>query len=149
MQRSGYDEKHLLKYLFFVFLLFIYEPLSTIYLFLPPLFGLMLWLIFASGAIEEKIFSLSYLYLYEMDHGMQRFSLFVTLFLSISFLRHLRYIISSKILLQILGVAIFYGVLLGVMLLYGFIMKESVSFEVSLMLLYASMDLFVVVAYEK
>ncbi len=149
MQRSGYDEKNLLKYLFFIFLLFIYEPLSTIYLFLPPLFGLMLWLIFANGAIEEKIFALSYLYLYEIDHGMQRFSLFVTLFLSIYFLRHLRYIISSKILLQVLGVAIFYGVLVGVMLVYGFIMKESVYFEASLMLLYASMDLFVVVAYEK
>ena len=149
LQRSRYDEKNFLNYLFIFLLLFVYEPLTTIYLFLPPLFGLILWQIFSKSDFEAKFFELLYVYIYEVDHSMERFSLFITLFLSIYLLHRLRFVISSQTLLQTLGVLIFYGIFIVVTELYGFIVKENISFDILLILMYVVIDIFIVVVYEK
>ncbi len=149
LQRSGYDENSSVRYALFGFLLLIYEPLSTIYLLFPPLFGLILWLFFKDVVLEIKIFAFVYLYLFEVDHSMARFSLFVTLFFTLYILRHLFYLISSKAILQILGVGIFYAILVGVGALYSYIVKESILFEPLLLLYYLLLDFAIMVVYEK
>ena len=149
LQRSSYDENNLLKYAIFGFFLLIYEPLGTIYLFFPPLFGLILWLFFKDSAFEIKMFALLYLYVFEIDHSMARFSLFITLFLALYMLRHLFYLISSKLVLQILGVAIFYTILVMIEFGFSFIVKVPMLFDPFLFLYYTIVDFIIVVVYEK
>ena len=149
LQRSSNDEKNFLKYFLFLFLILTYEPLSTIYLFLPPLLGLMLKQAFSNTSLETKVFVFVYIYFYEIDHSLPPFSLFITLFLCIYILHRLHFIISSRRLLQIFGVIIFYSVLFFVLILYGFVIKEQITVEIYLIFLYILFELSLMVAYEK
>lgn len=93
-------------------LLLVYEVLSTIYLFLPPLLGLA-FLLFIYAVEEDRldllVFTLVYLLVFETDH---EFVLFSTLFFFILsyhiVLSRLRQFIDNKKYLDYISIALAY-----------------------------------------
>ncbi len=82
MQRVSTDSRTLIRYLLLLIPLVIYEALSTIYLLLPPLLGVMIALLVAHRAQRYLPLVLIYLLFFEADHGLFVFStwIFVLLF---------------------------------------------------------------------
>ncbi len=150
MQRSGDAQKDRLKTLFYLFLLFVYEPLTTIYPFLPPLFGFVLWAIFRQANMYTLLFAFAYIYLYEVDHDFLRYMLFLNLFLTINFLHIMQRYIFWPVILKFLGVLFFY---LGIFVLYHFfdyLLQVNYRIDLFLLLYYAIVDIAVLmVVYEK
>ena len=76
MQRSIINKKYIDKILYFVLFL-IYESLSSMYLFLPPLFS-VLFVLYAKALKKDDLFSLILIVLallaYEADKGYEAFS---------------------------------------------------------------------------
>jgi len=93
------------------FLLFIaYEAMSTIYPYLPPLFGVMLTLLLLRPEEKVYFFVLPYLLFFEADHGYLIFSTWAFAFL---FLRFIMPTIQEKIIcvrcIHVIAVAIAYS----------------------------------------
>jgi len=111
MQRS-LSYQNYSKLVFYFVLLLIYEVLSSIYLFLPPLLGLS-FLLFVYAVEKDRldllIFTLGYLLVFETD---REFVLFSTLFFFIIAyhvaLSRLRQLIDCKKCLDYLSIALAY-----------------------------------------
>ena len=127
--------------------LLLYEPLTTQILWLPPLFGLVVWGVYAAKGYERAVWLL-YLYIYQADHGLDFFILFFVLFLTIKALDVLARFFACRLCLKFLGVVIFYGILLVSFWGLETLFMHQYSISYSLIALYMLLDLIVVGLYE-
>ncbi len=147
MQRSSYDEKDILKALLLFGLLLFYEPLTTIYLWLPPFLGVAAWAIYSQEFIV-KVGWLFYLYLYQNDHFIPFFLLFVALFFTLKLLDLTARILACSNCLRYFAVLYFYSVMIGLFWGVGTLLMEQEIFSWYLVLFYMVSDLIMVRAYE-
>lgn len=142
MQRSGDDEasiRNLLKIFFYLLFLFFYEPLTTIYIYLPPFFGLLFWY-FYRGETKERIFVLTYLYLYEIDHALSNFSLIIALFVTLYFVKKLQKILLCGYCLKMSAIILFYFFIGTIQVLVHILFQTTFSLDISLLLYYIVWD---------
>ncbi len=142
MQRSGNDEtsiKNLLKILFYLFFVFLYEPLTTIYIYLPPFFGFLFWY-FYTQSTKEKIFVLTYLYLYEIDHALSSFSLIIALFVTLYFVKKLQKFLLCGYCLKMSAIILFYFFIGVVQILVYILFQTKLTLDISLLLYYIVWD---------
>ncbi len=107
LQRSGNDEKNLLKGFLLVLVLWLYEPMTTIYPYLPILLGLAFWRIFVAS-FGEKMAWLFYLYLFGIDHQIPLLVLAIAVFGSFYLLRRLLSYLLCGVCVKLLGVLLVY-----------------------------------------
>ncbi len=89
MQRSITHKKSVKKLFFYIFLFIIYQSLSSIYLFLPPLLGLLFVFLIKSLDNDDTIFAfviIFYLVIFEANKSYILFSSVIFLLLSYKFL---------------------------------------------------------------
>ncbi|MRI58862.1 MAG: hypothetical protein C6H99_05075 [Epsilonproteobacteria bacterium] len=145
MQRSGYDENHLLKGLLLVGLI-LYEPLTTKIAWLPPLFGLAVWGLYRGRGWSRWIW-LVYLCLYQIDHSIDLFLLFIALFITLKALDLIARVLACKSCLKYFGVVIFYGILMVGFWIDSTLFMRQFHISYSLVGLYLVLDLIVVGLY--
>ncbi len=107
MQRSSYDKKNILI-TFIFFLSILYESLTTLYPFLPPLLGIAFFIFASSENRLIKIYIFLYTLFFEADHGLPIFSTFLSFTILKYIFLKLQNILSSKLLIKISLVATFY-----------------------------------------
>ena len=107
MQRSSYDKKNILT-AFIFFLSILYESLTTLYPFLPPLLGIAFFIFASSENRLIKIYIFLYTLFFEADHGLPLFSTFLSFTILKYIFLKLQNILSSKLLIKISLVATFY-----------------------------------------
>ena len=94
MQRNIDDKKNL-KYFFLFILSLIYEALTTIYPYLPPLIAVSFWIFLFAWNINNKTlltFVILYTLFFEVDHSLPLFStLMLFVFLKDFFYRLSKY----------------------------------------------------------
>ncbi|MRI83256.1 MAG: hypothetical protein C6I00_02445 [Nitratiruptor sp.] len=143
MQRSGYDAQTLKRIAWLLGLLLFYEPLTTIYVYLPPLLGVMAWY-FLQGRTFERIGALLYLYIFEIDHSLPFMSLFIALLFYQLAMRWLFRYVACPSCTMALSVLFYYLILEGVLLFYGQILGVNLDPVDPLLLgLYIILDLMV------
>ncbi len=144
MQRSGNDENTLLTLLFYGLLLFVYEPLGSIYPFLPPLLGLAVWVVAARTSWTQKALWLLYLYFYEIDHGLFCCMLIATA-LGVSFVyKKLTHFIACVNCLKVILAVLYYASVTVLLIFLSYIFNTHFNLEVTLILYYMILDLVVV-----
>ena len=154
MQRNSYDEKVGLKILLYLFVLFVYEPLTTYFLFLPPLFGLVVYnTILHRSTVVDLFFWMFYLYLFEIDHNMPYFSLYFSLIVLSIFYKKMQLMINCRVCLIFLTVVFFYVLILiiGMVEIRFFVLElDDWHFCVKTLLLHALLDfILLVIVYER
>ena len=147
MQRSGYDEKNLLKALLLFGALLLYEPLTTQVIWLPPLFGLVVWGVYKGTGVTKALWLL-YLYLYQSDHGLDFFVLFLTLFLTIKALDLIAKLLACTFCLKFVEVVIYYAFLLTAFWALQALFMHTHTFSYWLIGFYMILDLLAVAFYE-
>ena len=85
MQRIGTDTRSLSRDLLWLIPLIVYGSLSTIYFFLPPLFGVFVALLVINKAERYLPLLLAYLLFFEADHGFFLLSSWIFIFLFFRF----------------------------------------------------------------
>ncbi len=118
LQRSGHDEKNFLKGFLFAMALWLYEPLTTIYPYLPIFLGVAFWRLFIASSFKEKAMWLLYLYFFQIDHTIPLVVLIVAVVGSYYLLRRLLSYLICGICIR----------LLGVLLVYTFFMLALIGF---------------------
>ncbi|BCD67999.1 hypothetical protein [Nitratiruptor sp. YY09-18] len=146
MQRSGNDEKNLLAIFLTIAAILFYEPLTTIYPFLPPLFGLAVWKVYSSKNIFIKVLWIFYLYLYEVDHNIVGFALLITLFLSYSVSHKIAQLFYCKTCLKVVLVLLFYAIFVLLLNFLSYIFNSNYNFNWIDILYYLIIDI-IIVAY--
>ncbi|NPA04288.1 MAG: hypothetical protein GXO61_05430 [Epsilonproteobacteria bacterium] len=167
MQRSGFDERDYLrepfeddrgkkstllsarKVLFFLLLFFLYEPFTTFYFFLPPLFGAVVWITFCNAPLVEMVAWFIYLYLFEVDHSLPSFSMFLVLFTSLWFLKKLQAIVYCRECLKFLGIVIAYSLLVAVLFIFKNFFYYDIHIPWRMIGVYIVLDWIFVTLYEK
>ncbi|MRJ02862.1 MAG: hypothetical protein GXO19_06325 [Epsilonproteobacteria bacterium] len=145
LRRSG-DDAHTLKRIgALALLLFIYEPLTTIYIFLPPLLGLLAWRSLCPKPWERTV-TILYFYIYEIDHSLPFMTLLATLLLYHLAVRQLFRYLACRLCIMGLSVALFYLILMGVMLFYRQIFSIDLPIDPNFFLLYTILDLVILYA---
>ncbi len=148
LQRNSDDEKTFLKNILVFVALFLYETLSTIYPYLPPLFGLAGWRIATSRDLGEKILWSVYLYIYETDHGLVCCNLLLAALGGIFFYRRLRHFIGCYNCLKILLTLFFYLIAAILLIFLSYIFNAQINPDMTLIVYYLILDM-VVVLYAK
>ncbi len=146
MQRSGDDVQALKRLVLYAALLLLYEPLSGLFFFLPPLLGVGAWRFFATKRVGERIFWVVYLYLFEVDRGLPFLLPIVTLALHFLLMRKLERFIACRSCLIGIGVILYYLLFTIVFFLYQELFELGLLFDPWLLLRYLILDLVVVYA---
>jgi len=162
LQRSRYDEKDYLidyrkdkkeflepkKIILFLLLYLVYEPLTTFYFYLPPLIGVVVWITYTNPPFFEMIAWFIYLYLFEVDHSLPSFSLFIVLFTSLWILKKLQGVVYCQECLRFLGIAITYGLLMAVLFVFNTFFYYDVHIPWQMVGLYILLDWAIAQQYE-
>ncbi len=122
MQRSGDDAQALGRRQLLALLLLLYEPLTSLFAYLPPLLGFGAWRMLMTHSWIERGAWAAYFYLYEADHALAPLSLLFTLGIYLLFMRRLRGYIACRVCLYVGGVVLFYAIWVGVHLFYTHIL---------------------------
>jgi len=146
MQRSGDDEKDILTAILSVVAVLLYEPFTTIYPFLPPLFGLAFWNIYAARHISTKLLWLGYFYLYEVDHNIFGFALLVTVVLTYLLAIRISKFLLCGVCLKIVLTTLFYLIFVALLNFLSYIFNINYTFEWIDIVYYLIIDI-VIVAY--
>ncbi len=147
MQRSIINQKPLVATLYIVFYL-VYESLSSIYLFLPPLFALLF--VLYSQALEKKDFLflsilIFCLIIYEVNYGYLLFSsiIYFTL-VNIFILPKVKKNFNCNFCIKIFSVFIaYFGYYLFLLLIANVFLLETLSFNYYI-IYYIVIELFIV-----
>ena len=108
MQRVGTDSRAV-ETIFWFLLLIVYESLSTLYVYLPPLFGLLLAYLYAKQDEKIYVFVFAYLLFYEANHSHIIFSTWLFAWLFLKFIMPLaEENIVCKRCLHVLGIVVAY-----------------------------------------
>ena len=138
MQRSGNDVLSVKK-LFFYGALFLYEPLTTIYIYLPPLLGVAAWMIFSTRGITPFVW-IAYLYLFEVDHGLPFLSLLIVLPFYGYFYRRLKEVIACRSCRYFFATLLFYLFFILVLYFYRHILGIDLFIDLRLLVYYTFID---------
>ena len=149
LQRSGHDEKNLLKGALLIAALGLYEPLTTIYPYLPLLLGLAFWRIFVSSWVVERAVWLSYLYLFGIDHQIPILALIFAIVASYYLLRRLLSYLLCTFCVRLLGVVLFYVLFVAILAALFWILQIQWHPMWEIFWLYLLADLIVVGLYAK
>jgi len=125
----------------------IYEPLTTLYIYLPPLLAYGAWQFYQKRARVDRFFWLGYFYLYEMDHSLPFFSLFVTLAAYVWVLRQIERYVACRLCVMGMSTAVFYLLLVVVLTLYIHVVGIDFVINYRLFLGYTILDLVVLYAF--
>ncbi|GEM_PF-3265053 len=145
MQRSGNDENTLLTLFFYGLLLFVYEPLGSIYPFLPPLLGLAAWAVAAHTSWMQKGLWLLYLYLYEIDHGLFCCMLIASAIAVSLIYKRITHYIACTNCLKLVIVTLYYTFATLLLIFLSYIFNTHFNLEMTLILYYMILDLVVVI----
>ncbi len=137
MQRSGDDVLSLKSLLFIVLIL--YEPLTTVYIYLPPLLAVAAWLLFSLSGFM-RIFLLFYFYFFEVDHGLPFGSLLLVLLFYGYVYKRVVDLIACKGCLYGIMTILFYLFFLVILLFYKHILGIEVAIDTKLLLYYTFVD---------
>ncbi|BCD62136.1 hypothetical protein NitYY0826_C1007 [Nitratiruptor sp. YY08-26] len=149
MQRSGDVKKSQLRIFIYLILLFVYEPLTTIFIYLPPLLGVVVWLLFQKRDVITWLFGIAYIYLYEIDHDFVRYTLFFNLFITLSLLQILYKYFVWNVMLKIASSAFFYIGIILIHIVLGYILQTIYPLDFWIVGYYMLLDILVLVIYEK
>ncbi len=149
LQRSGHDEKNLLKGVMLVTILGFYEPLTTIYPYLPLLLGLAFWRLFVSALVGEKLLWLSYLYLFGIDHQIPILILIFSIMGSYYLLKQILSYLLCTFCVKFLGVSLFYILFVAMLAILFWILQIEWHPMWKIFWIYLLADLIVVELYAK
>ncbi|WP_084275779.1 hypothetical protein [Nitratiruptor tergarcus] len=149
MQRSGDVKKSQLRIFIYLILLFVYEPLTTIFIYLPSLLGVVVWLLFQKRDAITWLFGIAYIYLYEIDHDFVRYTLFFNLFITLSLLQILYKYFVWNVMLKIASSAFFYIGIILIHIVLGYILQIIYPLDYWIVGYYMLLDILVLVIYEK
>lgn len=137
MQRIGTDTRSLESVVWFVGLV-VYESLSTLHAYLPPLFGLVLAYLYAKQDEKSFMFVFAYLLFYEADHSHIIFSTWLFAWLFLKFIMPLaEENIVCKRCLHVLGIVVAYFGFYLFTLVFNFLLGiQDESFEYLLLIYY-------------
>ena len=141
MQRSRHDAGALRRGAALLLLLALYEPLTTLFSYLPPLLAFGAWRFFFAGHWLERAAWAGYFYLFEVDHSLAPLSLIITLGIYVVMMRRLYGFVACEGCLYFAGVAIFYGAFLGVHLFYTHVLGIENHLALGQLLIYLVWDL--------
>ena len=147
LQRSSHDEKNLLKGFILPVALVVYEPLTTIYPYLPLLLGLAFWRIFLSPSIWEKGIWFFYLYLFGVDHRISFLALIGAIVGSYYLLRYLLSYFVCEICLKLLGVLLVYVLFVSSCMGLFWLLQMPWHPEWNIFWIYLLADILIVVLY--
>lgn len=149
MQRSGNDDRSWLIHLVVsFFLLFLYEPFTTIYVYLPPFLALAFWKIYSSDTNLERWLWAIYIYIFEIDHNLPVLSLFGIFFIIYLFVRFFAKFILCQICQKVLATTLLYGsIFLMLRVMHTPLHMDGTIFP-NLIVYYYFVDLILVVLYE-
>ena len=147
LQRSGYDEKNFLRSFLLPIALVLYEPLTTIYPYLPLLLGLAFWRIFISPSTWEKGVWIFYLYLFGVDHQISFLALIGAVVGSSYLLRYLLTYLVCEICLKFLGVVVVYMLFIASLIGVFWLLQVPWHPEWNIFWIYLLVDMLIVVFY--
>ncbi|BAF69895.1 hypothetical protein NIS_0783 [Nitratiruptor sp. SB155-2] len=149
MQRSGNDDRSWLIHLGVSFLfLLLYEPFTTIYVYLPPFLALAFWKIYSSKKSLERWLWAIYIYIFEIDHALPVLSLFVIFFTIYFILHFISKFILCHICQKVLATSLLYG---AIFLMLHFMHTPLHLYDAmfpNIIVYYYLVDLILVVLYE-
>ncbi len=146
LQRSGHDEKNLLKGFMLAAALWLYEPMTTIYPYLPILLGLAFWRIFVSS-VSEKVVWLFFLYLFGIDHQVPFLVLVIAILGSYYLLRRLLSYLMCGVCVKLLGVLLVYTLFMVTLVGFSWIMQVPWHPRWEIFWLYLLADMMIVGLY--
>ena len=148
LQRSGDDERGLRLLFLFLLLYFFYEPLTTVYIYLPPLLAVASWKIFKSRSLKNVLLWALYLFIYEMDHSLPFLSTIVAVAAVTWILGRLELFIDCPVCLIVANTVLFYLLLAAVLFLMNVIFNTGFSVDLWLFGIYILLDLGILLLYE-
>jgi hypothetical protein len=141
MQRSGNDDKSIKKFLFFILLYLLYEPLTTVFIYIPPLLSVATWYIFQNRLKRESLYWLIYLFLFELDHSLPFLSLMTTSLIVILLLKKIESYVNCLLCLIVMNTLLFYAVFSLCLLFFNTIFSTDYLVNFELLVIYAILDL--------
>lgn len=146
MQRSG-DDDRTLRHLLVLLLIFFYEPLTTLYIYIPALLGYGAWRIVYSTYTIERVLWLLYLYIFEIDHSMPRFSILIATAIFLYFMKRLSSVLACNKMLPLMAISFYYLIYIAVLLFYNYILDFDILINIKLFMDYTLGDIVVWYAF--
>ncbi len=147
LQRSGDDEKTLL--ILFGSLLFLYEPFTTIYPFLPPLLGFAIWKIFTGKEFSQKLIWFGYLYWFQIDHDIGIIAIVVLIVMALFVIHRLSGFLICYSCLKFFASLLIYALLIAILLGFGSLTHEYSKISWELLAIYLVEDTILTVLYAR
>ena len=142
LQRSSNDDRTL-RHLLVLLLILFYEPLTTLYIYLPALVGYGAWRMFYSIYLMERVLWFFYLYVFEIDHSMPRFSIIFATMIYLYFMKRLTSILACNRTMPLIAIAVFYLLYIFVLLFYKYILDFDILIDLKLFVGYILGDILV------
>jgi len=126
--------------------LFLYEPFTSLFAYLPPLLAYGAWRTVFGRHWVERLIWVVYFYLFEADHAFAPLSLMLSLAVYWMVMRRFGALVACRVCLYLAGVPLFYLIVVGVQLFYTHILGIESDIAFWRLLVYMVWDLVLVYA---
>gem|GEM_PF-6461713 len=134
--------------LLFFLLYFVYEPLTTLFVYLPPMLAVASWKIYKARRLRYKLLWGAYLVLFEMDHSLPPLSTVLAVLGVGWVIKRLEVFLNCKICLLIVNVTLFYALFATIIFLFHMLFNTGFYLNPWLLGLYVILDLGILLLYE-